>query len=229
MYRRWFICVASSLCSISFYAQTADWRLMHQGNRHFRNGHYDQAERCYMNAKRLNPSDTRASFNLGDTYLAKHDAEEAKKQFEEVVKNEKGTTLRGMAHHNLGYISQTAALQAEESQRQQLLREAIGHYKNALRCNPHDEGTRYNLALCQKQLREESQNKDSQQRKNQQQEKERQEKESQKQPPQEANHENPREKQQAQQLLNLARQAEQRARRKVNTMQPRKATLDKNW
>lgn len=216
-------------------AQTPEWKLMHQGNRYFRSGKFDQAEKCYLAAKQKNPGDVRASFNLGDTYLAKSDADAARKQYQEVVQREQGKTVRAMAYHNLGFISQTAALSADEAQKQQLLREAIGYYKSALRLNPSDGNTRYNLALCQKQLRNSEDNsQDTSQQGQQQQQQEEQQKNSQQKQNESGQQEaaksdSRQEEQQTQQLLNLARQAEQRARQKVNEAQPRRATLDKNW
>ena len=52
-------------------AQTQQWKLMHQGNRAFRNNKFDDAADFYRAALKTNAKDARAHFNLGDTYLAK--------------------------------------------------------------------------------------------------------------------------------------------------------------
>lgn len=214
-------------------AQTAEWKLMHEGNRHFRSGEYDAAEKCYLAAQKRKPSDARAAFNLGDTYLAKRDVQSAMKQYETAVRNEKSKVIRGMAHHNMGYIAQTAALGAkDEQEKQQRLSEAIAHYKDALRCNPHDDNARYNLALCQKQLKKGGGggNKQQQQQNKPQQKPKSKDKDDNNHSPQKQQQQQPQKQDpQVQQLLNLSRQAEQRTKQKVNNAQPRRQTLDKNW
>jgi len=220
------------LFPLSASAQTELWKLMHQGNRHFRSGNYEAAEKYYLAAQKKNPGDARAAFNLGDTYLAKKDADAAMKQYMQAAKNEKNKIVRGMAYHNMGYIAQSAALGAkDESQEQQYLSEAIGHYKNALRCNPHDDNARYNLALCQKQLKKGGTTSNRQNSKNKQKESPKQEQNkgnnsgNNRQPAQAS----PKQDMQIRQLLNLSRQTEQRTKQKVNASQPRHQTLDKNW
>lgn len=232
--KHWITCLMACLLPLLASAQTEEWKLMHQGNKQFRNGNYDAAEKLYRAAQKKNPNDARAAFNLGDTYLAKKDVDAAMKQYGLAVKNEKNPIVRGMAHHNMGYIAQSAALGAkDEAQKQQCLQDAIAHYKNALRCNPRDENARYNLVLCQKQLKKGGQ----QNQKNQQQQKKQPQKQqdknkdnrqdnSRQQPSKE---EQQQQNLQVQQLLNLSRQSEQRTKQKVNNAQPRRQPLDKNW
>ena len=115
--------------SLSAAAQTADWKLMHRGNRAFEAKQYDKAEQLYLQAIKQNPNNTRAHFNLGDTYLAKKDGKAAIKQFQAVAQAEKNKQLKAMAYHNMGVINQAAALEANGTQKQQYLQEAIEHYK----------------------------------------------------------------------------------------------------
>lgn len=102
---------------------------------------------------KAHPDHPRATFNLADSYLAKGDGKAADSLFKRVTQLAKNKQVRAMAWHNLGYISQVSALQDKEA-RQHLLREAIERYKNALRLAPYDDNTRYNLALCLKQLKD---------------------------------------------------------------------------
>ena len=188
--------------SLSAAAQTADWKLMHRGNRAFEAKQYDKAEQLYLQAIKQNPNNTRAHFNLGDTYLAKKDGKAAIKQFQAVAQAEKNKQLKAMAYHNMGVINQAAALEANGAQKQQYLQEAIEHYKASLRNNP------------QQQPRQQQ---DKQQDKQQQQS------------PQQQKNNASQSEQEVQQLLNLARQAEQQARQKVNKSQAQPRKLDKNW
>ena len=75
-----------------------------------------------------------------------------------------------MAFHNRGYIRQKMAL-ADRERQQQLLRDAIEQYKQALRLNPRDNDTRYNLALCQKQLKDSQQSQQQKEKKDKRKEK----------------------------------------------------------
>ena len=136
-----------------------------------------------------------------------------------------------MAWHNRGYICQTAALHDAQKQ-QQLLRQAIEHYKQALRLNPNDNDTRYNLALCQRQLKKGNSQSQQQQQEQQQKQENQPDNDKQKQQQSQSQTNNPRQdddRQQTEQYLNLARQAERRALEKLKSMQPRQKSLDKNW
>ena len=105
---------------------------------------------------------------------------------------------------------------------------AIDFYKEALRNNPHDGDTRYNLVLCQKQKKEDQQQQNQQQQqKSKQPEKQNNQQQSQQQQ-QETNREMSKES--AERLLNLAQQAEKQTRGKLQrSEQPRQKHLKKNW
>lgn len=213
------------------HAQTADWRAVRRGNRYFGQQRYAEAEAEYLKASQMKPKDSRINFNLGDVYLGQNNMEAAAKQFDHVIRNSTNKRIKAKAYHNLGYMQQTAALQqAEAGKKQQQLKEAIAHYQNALRNNPEDDGTRYNLALCKKLLKDSQQkdkeNKDDKSKSNPQdpsQQKQEQSPQSQKQEKQQPNP-------QTRQLMNLSRQSERRTREKINA-EPQKAqrSAGKNW
>ena len=212
-------------------AQTATYRLMHQGNALFRARQYDRAEKYYLLVLKSQPHNSRAHFNLADTYLAKGNPGAADSLYNIVTQSEKNKQVRSMAWHNRGYICQTAALHDAQKQ-QQLLRQAIEHYKQALRLNPNDNDTRYNLALCQRQLKKGNSQYQQQQRAQQQKQENQPDNDKQKQQQSQSQTNNPRQdddRQQTEQYLNLARQAERRALEKLKSMQPRQKSLDKNW
>ena len=211
-------------------AQTAEWQLMHRGNAAFRAHNYEAAATLYREALHHNPHNARALFNLGDTYLAKGDARAADSLYLEASRLEKNAQVKSMAFHNRGYIRQKMAL-ADRERQQQLLRDAIEQYKQALRLNPRDNDTRYNLALCQKQLKDSQQSqqqkkkKDKQQPQQQQKQQQQQQQEQTQQQPQPSKSD----REQNERYANLAKQAEQKALQKINNRQPRQRTLNKNW
>ncbi len=207
-------------------AQTRDYRLVHRGNQHFRAQRYDRAAASYLNALKHNASNSRAIFNLADTYLTRGNTRVADSLFAQVAQTERSANVRAMAWHNRGYIAQSLALNNPE-QRQQLLRQAIEHYKQALRLNPNDNDTRYNLALCQKQLKDNhNQQKPQPKPQPRKQPQGGQQNRQQQQPkPQPKNND----RQQTEQYINLARQAERRALERLKNQQPRQKSLEKNW
>lgn len=211
-------------------AQTAEWQLMHRGNAAFRAHNYDAAATLYREALHHNPHSARALFNLGDTYLAKGDARAADSLYLEASRLEKNAQVKSMAFHNRGYIHQKMAL-ADRERQQQLLRDAIEQYKQALRLNPRDNDTRYNLALCQKQLKDSQQSQQQKKKKDKQQPQPQQKQQQQKQQEQTQQQPQPSksDREQNERYANLAKQAEQKALQKINNRQPRQRTLNKNW
>ena len=211
-------------CIVAATAQSREWTLMHQGNKAFRAGDYKTAEDNYRRALAANPHSTRAAFNLGDAYLAQKNGKDALQQFVAAAKGEQNKLVKAMAYHNVGYIHH---LNKDYDK-------AIDAYKEALRNNPADEDTRYNLVLAQKQKKYQNQNKNQNQQDKKQQEKPQnkpQQQQSQNQPPQSQQQQQQQmSRDNAEQLLNLSRQAEQQTRRKLQDAQPRRAhRLDKNW
>ena len=213
-------------CSI---AQTAEWKNMQKGNRAFENKDYSKAELNYLNVLKAHPSSAEALFNLGNTQLGKNNAQAALDYFEKAKQSSADTTLTAMALHNQGYVYQASAMSStKEDERQQHLRTAIDHYKQALRLNPADNNTRYNLALCQKLLKDSQQTTDNRQqttddKRNQQQNEASQQSTD--------NRQQTTDDKQTQQLLNLAKQAEKRAKEKVDKAMKnrRPKNLEKNW
>ena len=210
------------LCSVlTNTAQTPEWINLHKGNSAFKAGDMSTAEKAYRQALKANPHSARAAFNLGDVYLNKKDAQNALKFYEQAAKQEKSKLVRAM-----GYIHHVA----KEYDR------AINYYKDALRNNPKDDDTRYNLVLCQKQKKQEDQQKQNENKNDKQSNKEKNEQQDKQQTPQNERKEQNKQpnsgisKENAEQLLNLSRQNEQQTRRKVeNAQQPRVKQLDKNW
>ena len=194
---------------------------MHMGNMHFNMQQYAEAERCYREALKENPRSTRAVFNLGDTYLAQNNPTDAMKMYTRAAKEETNKTIRAMSFHNIGYIHHKNKQYAE----------AIRYYKEALRNNPYDDDTRYNLALCQKQLKEKQQEEQQQQDRPQPEDPQGDRQQPEKNDEKEQKPEGGMSNENAEQLLNLSRQSERETREKLNQQQaqPRRKQLQKNW
>ena len=210
-------------------AQTTEWKYMNKGNRAFDNKDFSKAELNYINVLKANPNSAEALFNLGNVQLGKNNAQAALDFYEKVRQCATDTALNAITCHNQGYIYQASAMSStKEDERQKALRVAIDYYKQALRLNPTDDNTRYNLALCQKLLKDseqQNQNQNQQPEDSQSQDNQSEQKQQQSEPQEQ------KEDKQTQQLLNLAKQAEKRAKEKVdNAMKNRRPkSLEKNW
>lgn len=202
--------------TMSALAQNAEWGMIHQGNRAFSRGEWAKAEKYYRKALEKNPRNSRAMFNLGDTYLAQKNGKDALQCFANAAKGEHNRMVRAMAYHNIGFIHQNN----KDYDR------AIDAYKEALRNNPYDDDTRYNLAICQKQRQQQQQDRQQQQDQNKENGNDKQ----QQKPQQQQKNEEKMSEENIEQILNLTRQAEQQTRKKMeNAGQPRRKQLEKGW
>ncbi len=123
-----------------------DRHYVREGNRQMKRGTeatVKNAEVDYRKALSVNASNPQAMYNLGCVMMAQKKDSLAMEMFSKAATQEKSPTRRAMSYHNMGVIMQ--------GQRQ--FDKAIEAYKSALRLRPHDDETRYNLVLCQKQLK----------------------------------------------------------------------------
>lgn len=130
-------------------AQT-DRNLIRQGNRAFKSQKWAVAETQYRKAISKNQKNPQAIYNLGCALMAQQKDSMAIQQFTNAAQLETNRLRRAASYHNMGVIMQNHHEYAQ----------AIEYYKMALRCNPQDNETRYNLALCKKLLKNTPQNKD---------------------------------------------------------------------
>ena len=186
------------------FAQS-DRHFIRTGNKLYRNQNYPKAEVEYRKAMSQNGSNAHAVYNLGNALMMQQKDSAAIVQLENAGKMEANKTRKAMAYHNIGTICQ----------RHQLYGDAIKAYEEALRNNPNDNETRYNLALCKRLNKN-----------NKEQQKEQKQKEKQQPKPKEQMS-----KENAEQLLNAAIQDEKATQQRLKkaTQQPSRRTVEKNW
>ena len=176
-----------------------------EGNARYRQGDHAGAAAAYQRAGTLAPADLRPTFNLGDALYRQGDPAAAQQQFERSAQGSSDPADQARAFHNLG----------NSHLAQQRPKEAIAAYREALRRDPSDEDTRYNLAYAQRMLKQQQQqqqqNKDQQKQEDQEkkeQEQDQQEKEQQQQKPGEQGRQEP--QQQSQQPQRMSREEAER-------------------
>ncbi len=108
-----------------------------------------EAEKSYRKAIAKDPNNAIAKYNLGVSYHATQNFQEAAQRSEQAAKLAKTDFEKHSAYHNLG----NAYMGTGEADK------AVEAYKNALRNNPTDHQTRYNLALAKQMKKEQDKNK----------------------------------------------------------------------
>jgi len=125
-------------------------------NKHLYDGNinYDKdfllAENSYRKAISINSSNIKAPYNLSNKYYEEELYDEALIRQVEALKNAKSNNEKHRINHNIGNILM----------KKDLCKEALEAYKNALRNNPNDDETRYNLSLAKLCADEQNKNND---------------------------------------------------------------------
>lgn len=218
------------IASVAFAQNDRDY--IRSGNRLYRNKSFDKAEVEYRKAVSANAENPQAVYNLGCSMMMQQKDSVAIQYFERASKLETNKLRRAKSNHNIGVILQN----------HKMYDKAIEAYKQALRDNPNDDETRYNLALCKKLLKNnpdnnkqnKNQDKDKNQDKNKEENKDndkdkdknKDKKDQHNPPPQEQMS-----KDNAEQLLNAAMQNEKQTQQRLQKamQQPRKTRSQKNW
>lgn len=205
-----------------------DRDLIRSGNKFYRQKKYSAAEVDYRKAISKNPENPQALYNLGCALMMQNKSSEAVKFYEKASSVETNKMRKAKIYHNIGVICQSGKMYGE----------AIKAYSEALRNNPSDNETRYNLVLCKrlqkdkrnnnnKQKKQEGKDKQEEQNgkseKNKDKNKQKNDKQNQQQPQMSKNN--------AEQLINAAMQQEQQTQERMNKNRQQQSSkhLEKNW
>ena len=211
--------------------QKTDRDYLRSGNKLYNDSLFIKAEVDYRKALEINPKSTDAMFNLANALLMQQKAQEAMEQYQSVSKIEKDKEKLAQIYHNMGVMLQSA----------KQLPQCIEAYKESLRNNPKDDETRYNLALAQKQLKDQQQDQQNQDQQQQEQKEDKQDqnKDQQEQEQKDQQQQNQQQQQQnknemskenAEQLLNAVMQDEKNVQDKVKKqIQIQGKKLEKDW
>jgi Ca-activated chloride channel family protein len=206
-------------------------KYIRQGNRYYINGLRDttkidsvtfsKAETEYRKALEKKPEDLKWNFNLNNSLYKQKKLNDAATGYEQIARQMIDPKEKAGAFHNLG----NARLF------QQQIDEAIDTYKKALRINPGDMETKYNLAYAQQLKKQQKKNQDQNKDKNKDQQKQNQDQnkdqnKQQQQPPPKIS------KQNAEQLLQALQNDEKNIQDKVKkaqAIQVKSSRVEKDW
>lgn len=250
-----FICLAASVatntvCAQDELKQKEVRKYLRKGNKQFRAGHREEASTNYLKANQTDATDPRAIYNLATSLLPEQywrpwpktsdsllvkEVGRMDSCFHDAADREQNTMRKSLAYYNMGVMYQS--LFQSKGQYNYLLK-AIDAYKDVLRNNPADQQARYNLVVCQKQLKDNPQNQQQPQSQQNQEQKDKQEQQEKKdstqqqqQPPQQQQPQQPTmDKENIEQLLKAATQKEKDTQKRMQDMQPQgRPTNKKNW
>lgn len=134
------------ICSQTGFSQQ-EKKFIREGNKQYDAKNYSEAEKNYSRGLNKNKDSYKSSFNLGDAYYKQGKYEEAAEQFQLLTHRASSKDTLSKAYHNLG----NSLMKSKKYQ------EGLDAYKNALKNNPNDEDTRYNLAYAQQMLKQQQQ------------------------------------------------------------------------
>ena len=220
------LCLLLGLLLISTAAALAqnDRTFIRQGNRQYKARKWTAAEVQYRKAIARNTNNPQAVYNLGCALMMQQKDSLAMQQFAKSADMQTTNKIRrAKSFHNMGVIMQN----------HQEFAKAIECYKMALRNNPQDNETRYNLALCKHQLKNQknqqnqNKNKSGNDKNNKDKNNKNKDKNNQSQKPEQ----DKMSRDNAEQLLNAAVQQEKATKQKMqkSMSQPRRRQYDKNW
>ena len=207
---------------------------------------YTDAEVDFRKVVESSPKSFEANYNLGNTYYKQEKYDEAIKSYQSAFENAKDNESRAKIFHNVG----NSLLKSNK------IEQSVEAYKNALKFNPNDQDTKYNLSYALELLKNKDKNKQDkndqnkndqnkqdqqQQNQNQDQQNKDQNKQDQQQQPkdQEAKQDNTKQPQQqkeqkiskdeAQRILDALKNNEKDLQKQLRKVKAKVRKTDKDW
>lgn len=122
---------------------------------------YSEAELNFRKAIEKNPNSVPSKFNLGNSYYKQEKFDESLKNYQELLQKTEDKELKSKIYHNIG----NSLLKSNK------IEQSVEAYKNALKLNPNDLDTKYNLSYALSLLKNNQQNQNQQNQKDNKQDK----------------------------------------------------------
>ena len=148
MKKQLFIVISLFLCGGVMMAKNANPDIR-SGNAKYNDKEYTQAEIEYRKGIQADKQSVESYYNLGNSLYQQGKYKEAAAEFEKAAKLTDNKDKKASAYHNLG----NSLYKAED------FGSSVDAYKNALKNNPKDEQTRFNLELAKQKLQQQQRNK----------------------------------------------------------------------
>jgi Ca-activated chloride channel homolog len=178
-----------------------------EGNKLYKERQFEKALPAYQKAIEQNPQNATARLNLANARYRTGNLPDAEESFNELIEKTTDKNYKVKGYFNKG-VTLT---------KQKKLQESIEAYKNAIKLDPTDEDTRFNLQKALTELKKQNQSKEQKQPQQKQQQK--------KQPQQ-----NKLDKKKIEQYLKSLEQKEQEVQRKIQQNRSRSVTQpEKDW
>ncbi len=205
---------------------------------------FSDAEINFRKAIEKNPESIPPKFNLGNSYYKQEKFDESLKNYQELLQKTDNKELKSKIYHNIG----NSLLKSNK------IEQSVEAYKNALKLNPNDLDTKYNLSYALSLLKnnqqrnqnqqnqknnKQDQNKDNQQNQNENENKENKDKQNQQNQNQQNNNEQQQQKQQqteakiskeqAEKILEALKNNEKDLQKELRKQKGRVIKTDKDW
>ena len=182
------------------FAQKEERSNIRKGNALFKDEKYTESEIAYRKSLDVNSKSIEGIFNLGNALYKQEKHQEAAKQYDLLAnqiermleENPENAKRISEIFHNMGNVGMNEKDYAK----------SIEAYKMALRMNPSDNETRYNLALAQKLLQDQQSEDQDEQEQEQEDKEQEQENQEQKQNQNQEDENKPKEQEQEQEQQN---------------------------
>ena len=223
-----------SLISLMEVSGQSTHKQLRDADKAYKSGNYTQAEDNYRKTW-IEKQNTKGGFNLGNSIYQQQDRyEEAVNQYESIAENAQDQSIKSKAYYNLG----NAHFQ------NQAFDKSVDAYKKALRLDNQDEDIRKNLMTAmqrlqqqqqqmqqQQQQQQEEKEKEEEQEENQQQQQQQNQEQEQQPQQQEQESEETRDlnKEEAEQLLKIIEQEEQKVQEKLRKASASDKKPKKKW
>lgn len=141
-----------------------------QGNKLYRGDHYTNAETHYRKALSADSTYAKAQYNLGNSLYRQKNYAGAAEHFQAAL-NDKNLSKkdRSRVHHNLGNAHLQQGLKERQENPQgggmESFKKAVENYQEALKQDPKNDNTKYNLSYAKKLLAQAQQQQQNQQNK----------------------------------------------------------------
>jgi len=210
--------------------------LINKGVDLYKDQKFADAEVNFKKGAEKSPDNFEAKFNLGDAYYKQQRYDEAMKSYQSAMVDAKNDLDKSKIYYNVG----NSLLKSQK------IKESIGAYKEALKLNPDDQESKYNLSYALNQLKnnnqdqkqnqdqnkdQKDQNKDQQNKDQQNKDQQNQDQQKQDQQQQQSKEQKEQEltKQEAEKILNALKENEKDLQKKLRKVKGQPIKTEKDW